>query len=230
MARQLAIKKFNDGVAEQEKLQDKLFLKNMPPVAVIMAATHAWRQKITTTRTADVLAMTALPMARGRVRRPQHRHGARHRHPEQRSGGCVRAGHEQHLPPGLRRGQAPASHAGHRDVAGGSTGARALRWFAATRRCVDREGNEGWRRLWSWRSAWACWGTAASAAPAIAAPPAAQAATVTQASGMLNTVLPQRLLDTRTSTGGHHVKARIRCNHEAVGSRRGWRARRRSQR
>jgi len=49
-------------------------------------------------------------------------------------------------------------------------------------------------------------GTAASAAPALAAPPAAQAATVTQASGMLNTVLPQRLLDTRTTTGGHHAK------------------------
>jgi len=49
-------------------------------------------------------------------------------------------------------------------------------------------------------------GTAASAAPALAAPPAAQGATMTQASGMLNTVLPRRLLDTRTTTGGHHVK------------------------
>ncbi len=63
MARQLAgIKKFNDGVAEQEKLQDKPFLENMAAVAGTMAATHAWRRKITTTRTADVLAVTALPM------------------------------------------------------------------------------------------------------------------------------------------------------------------------
>ena len=63
MARQLeGIKKFNDGVAEQEKLQGKLFLESMAAVAGTMAATHAWRQKITTTRTADVLAMTALPM------------------------------------------------------------------------------------------------------------------------------------------------------------------------
>ena len=63
MARQLeGIKKFNDGVAEQEKLQDKLFLENMAAVAGTMAATHAWRQMITITRTADVLAMTALPM------------------------------------------------------------------------------------------------------------------------------------------------------------------------
>ena len=57
-----SIKKFNDGVAEQEKLQDKLFLEKMPAVAGTMAATHAWRQKITTTRTADVLAVTAWPM------------------------------------------------------------------------------------------------------------------------------------------------------------------------
>lgn len=62
MARQLeGIKKFNDGVAEQEKLQDKLFLENMAAVAGTMAATNAWRQKITT-RTADVLAVTALPL------------------------------------------------------------------------------------------------------------------------------------------------------------------------
>ena len=63
MARQLeGIKKFNDGVAEQEKLRDKLFLENMAAVAGTMAAASAWRQKITTTRTAGVLAVTVLPM------------------------------------------------------------------------------------------------------------------------------------------------------------------------
>ena len=63
MARQLeGIKKVNDGAAEQEKLRDRLFLENMAAVAGTMAATNAWRQKITTTRTADVLAVTVLPM------------------------------------------------------------------------------------------------------------------------------------------------------------------------
>jgi len=63
MARQLGgIKKFNGGVAEQEKLRDKLFLEKMAAVVGTMAATNAWRQKITTTRTAGVLAVTALPM------------------------------------------------------------------------------------------------------------------------------------------------------------------------
>jgi hypothetical protein len=35
--------------------------------------------------------------------------------------------------------------------------------------------------------------------------PASAATAVTQSSGMLNPVLPQRLLDTRTTTGGHHA-------------------------
>jgi hypothetical protein len=46
MARQLeGIKKFNDGVAEQEKLRDKLFLENMAAVAGTMAATNAWGRR-----------------------------------------------------------------------------------------------------------------------------------------------------------------------------------------
>jgi hypothetical protein len=45
-----------------------------------------------------------------------------------------------------------------------------------------------------------------SATPARAARSAAQVSSVTQASGMLNAVLPQRILDTRTTTGGHHGK------------------------
>jgi hypothetical protein len=49
----------------------------------------------------------------------------------------------------------------------------------------------------------AAWG---SAGPARAARTAAQVTTVTQASGMLNPVIPQRILDTRTTTGGHHGK------------------------
>lgn len=45
-------------------------------------------------------------------------------------------------------------------------------------------------------------------APAFAgtARPAAQAAAVTPATGVLNQVLPRRILDTRTTTGGHHAK------------------------
>jgi hypothetical protein len=43
-------------------------------------------------------------------------------------------------------------------------------------------------------------------APALAAQSAAQASAVTQSSGMLNAVLPQRILDTRTTTGSHHAK------------------------
>src|ERR1700731_3550116 len=49
----------------------------------------------------------------------------------------------------------------------------------------------------------AAWG---SAGPARAARTAAQVTTVAQASGMLNAVIPQRILDTRTTTGGHHGK------------------------
>jgi hypothetical protein len=44
------------------------------------------------------------------------------------------------------------------------------------------------------------------AAMARASSSTAQASTVTPASGELNTVLPERLLDTRTTTGGHHAK------------------------
>jgi hypothetical protein len=43
-----------------------------------------------------------------------------------------------------------------------------------------------------------------AATAARAASSAAQAATVTQASGELNAVLQERILDTRTTTGGHH--------------------------
>ena len=42
--------------------------------------------------------------------------------------------------------------------------------------------------------------------PALFGRAAAQAATVTPVSGMLNHVVPRRILDTRTTTGGHHAK------------------------
>ena len=54
--------------------------------------------------------------------------------------------------------------------------------------------------------------TGGSAASALAAPSvpsvrsSAQVSPVTPASGMLNAVIPQRILDTRTTTGGHHAK------------------------
>jgi hypothetical protein len=47
------------------------------------------------------------------------------------------------------------------------------------------------------------WG---SAGPARAARTAALASSIDQAHGMLNAVIPQRILDTRTTTGGHHGK------------------------
>jgi len=49
-------------------------------------------------------------------------------------------------------------------------------------------------------------GAATSGAQASASRPAAQPAAVTQSSGMLNQILPRRVLDTRTTTGGHHSK------------------------
>jgi hypothetical protein len=49
-------------------------------------------------------------------------------------------------------------------------------------------------------------GTAGSSVQALAAPATVQASPVLPASGMLNAVLPLRILDTRTTTGGHHAK------------------------
>jgi hypothetical protein len=49
-------------------------------------------------------------------------------------------------------------------------------------------------------------GAASSAVQASASRPAEQPAAVTQSSGMMNQILPRRILDTRTTTGGHHSK------------------------
>ena len=65
-----------------------------------------------------------------------------------------------------------------------------------------------------------------SAAPVLAASSAAQVSAVTPASGMLNAVLPERILDTRTTTGGHHGKLGRR-DHDVAGAGRGWHAERR---